>query len=172
MVIKYSLPCPCGKKIPVKLSQAGETIRCVCGTTLQIPAMREIKQLEPCDQQSSDGSLNPKATWGRREGQMLLGILMVVIGLGLSAYFYQTRPKLLDISSFSPMDTWILWLDLRNGPDRHLSPYDQEYMERRGINRVAMWSALALASIGLLVLIHGSLMRRRRSSRFGGGTSA
>ena len=166
---KYLLPCACGKKTPVMLSQAGETVRCVCGAALQIPSMREIKELEQCEQQRRVSSLDSKSNWGRREGQMLLGVLLTVIGLGLAAYFQISRPRLVDIASLSPIQTWMLWQDLRNGPDRHLSPPDQLYMERRAVNRIAIVVSLALASTGFLLMVVTSLMRKRRSGRVGDG---
>ena len=166
MGIQYNLPCSCGEKIPIKPSQAGETVHCKCGIALPIPTLREIKQLEVCDQQKNDAAQHATTRWTRREGQMMLGALLILIGLGLAAYLVATRPKLAAIDDLLPIQTWGLWQDLRRGPDRHLTPSNRYYLERRSINRMATGGALAVAGIGLLLVVGASLMRKQRPGRF------
>lgn len=45
----YLLPCSCGEKIRVRTRHAGETVTCQCGTKLQVPTIRGLKQLEAVD---------------------------------------------------------------------------------------------------------------------------
>jgi hypothetical protein len=165
MGFKYLLTCSCGKKKPVELRQAGETVQCQCGALLQVSAMREIKKLEPYDPHGGNSTLGQVSTWGRREGRMLIGALLTVTGLGLLAYVQTTRPRLPKIESLSPIQTWVLWQDLRSGPDRHLNQLDKQYLERRAANRVATATAIGLAVVGILVMVAASLMRKRRPTR-------
>lgn len=45
----YLLPCSCGEKIRVRTRHAGETVTCRCGTKLQVPTIRGLRQLETVD---------------------------------------------------------------------------------------------------------------------------
>ena len=165
MGIKYLLPCSCGETRPIELCQAGETVPCRCGAMLQVPTMRDIKKLEPYDQRSDDSSLRQVSTWGRRESRIFLGTLLTCTGLGLFGYTQMTRPKLADMGSLSPIQTWVLWQDLRNGPDRSLRPFDQRHMKRLAVNRLATVAALSLTCVGILAMVAASLMRKRRPVR-------
>ena len=166
MGIKYLLPCSCGECRPIELRQAGETVACRCGAVLEVPAMREIQQnLEPHVRPGDTATGGQAWTWGRRECRMFLGVILTIIGLGLLATTQVTRPKLPDIGSLSPIQTWMLWQDLRKGPDRHLSQLDQQFMEQCTFNRIAIAIAFSLASAGMLVTVTASLMRKRRPLR-------
>jgi hypothetical protein len=43
--MKYSLTCECGQSQPVEPRQAGQSLICACGKTLQVPTMLQIKRL-------------------------------------------------------------------------------------------------------------------------------
>lgn len=45
----YLLPCSCGEKVRVRTRHAGETVTCQCGTKLQVPTIRGLRQLESID---------------------------------------------------------------------------------------------------------------------------
>jgi hypothetical protein len=132
---------------------------------LQVPTMREIKKLETYDQQRGASTLEQVSTWGRRESRFFLGIILTFTGLGLFVYTQMTRPKLADMESLSPIQTWVLWQDLRNGPDRTLSPFDQRHMKQLAANRLATVAALSLTSVGILAMVAASLMRKQRPIR-------
>ena len=46
---KYLLPCSCGRKMPVEPRQAGQSVDCACGESLEIPTMLAMSALEPAD---------------------------------------------------------------------------------------------------------------------------
>ncbi len=167
MGIQYLLPCSCGERRPVSPRQAGETVRCRCGALLQVPAMREIKKLERVGQSREASTSGQNSTWGRRESRIFLGALITATGLGLFAFTQMTRPRLSDIASLTPIQTWVLWQDLRNGPDRHLGQQDVQYGERCARNRVATIATLGLAASGIVLTVAASLMRKRRIGRRG-----
>lgn len=163
MGIKYLLPCPCGESRPVELCQAGKSVTCRCGAVLEVPTIREIKNnLESYEQPGETNSGGNISTWGRRESRLFIGVVLVFIGLGLFVYVQMERPRLPDINSLSPIQTWLLWQELRQGPDRHLSQIDQQFMEQCTYNHIASVAALSLASVGILVLVTASLLRKRR----------
>ncbi|MBP5620695.1 MAG: hypothetical protein J6X44_01640, partial [Thermoguttaceae bacterium] len=43
--MKYRLTCECGRSYPIEPRQAGQTLDCECGKTLQIPTMLKMKRL-------------------------------------------------------------------------------------------------------------------------------
>jgi len=43
--MKYLLSCSCGQSVEVEPSQAGQTVVCVCGATLLVPSMLQVKAL-------------------------------------------------------------------------------------------------------------------------------
>ncbi len=45
----FRLPCECGKEYSVDLKQAGTDFECVCGRTVAIPGLRQLKQLSEVD---------------------------------------------------------------------------------------------------------------------------
>ena len=58
--MQYRLTCKCGRAYPVETGQAGGTISCECGETIQIPTMMKIKRLpewdEGADAESEEGA--------------------------------------------------------------------------------------------------------------------
>ena len=42
----YKLPCSCGSFVPVETNQAGRSVQCQCGNSLQVPSLSRIKELE------------------------------------------------------------------------------------------------------------------------------
>ena len=48
--MQYRLTCKCGRAYPVETGQAGGTISCECGETIQIPTMMKIKRLPEWDE--------------------------------------------------------------------------------------------------------------------------
>ena len=93
MTSKYLLSCPCGRDQLISVAQAGERVRCECGTWVSVPSLREMSHLTPAGPHR-----RPKATsaWGRRERWILLSVLISTVAWGLFATSYLTRPRLGD----------------------------------------------------------------------------
>jgi hypothetical protein len=43
--MEYSITCPCGRRIPVKASQAGTSIACECGAPVAVPVLSMLREL-------------------------------------------------------------------------------------------------------------------------------
>lgn len=56
MSVQYKLTCRCGQSYPVNTSQAGRTIDCTCGETLNVPSMLKIKKLPVWEESAPIGS--------------------------------------------------------------------------------------------------------------------
>jgi hypothetical protein len=100
--MKYLLVCPsCGTTTPVGTGQAGQSVECTCGKTLDVPSIRGLQKL------TSVPDEQPAArAWSRRQGLAFLGCaiagLAVVGAIGILLF----RPAPVDAREFSvPVDT-------------------------------------------------------------------
>jgi len=98
---KFLLPCLCGQQVPIEPRQAGETIACRCGASLQAPTMREICALEPAPAEPS--LPRATATWGWRHGLRLLGAVTVLLAVGWGIWLY-LNPPYPDLTSSTRID--------------------------------------------------------------------
>jgi hypothetical protein len=93
--MNYLLPCPsCGNRFSVSLGQAGQVVHCKCGSTIEVPTIRELRSLEVVDDPSSAAP-----AWSRRQGLIFLGstiTVLALIGIGLLWYL---RPPIVNISA-------------------------------------------------------------------------
>ena len=161
MSAKYLLPCSCGRTIPVEAAEAGHIVKCVCGAELEIPAMRTLGSLERADPASK--ARRSSSVWGRREGWILVGAILAVMGLGPTVYLQVSRPRLENVHSLTPTETWALWQELRKGTDRHLTPEHRKLIEGLKANRIQTCMSLTLAGVGALLMTVFFLAPRQRS---------
>ncbi len=88
MSAQYYLPCSCGQKVRVEPAQAGGSATCACGTTLHVPTLRGLAQLEiaPPDEERVR---RPARQWSPVRGALFSSGLVVVVGaLLLLGYTY------------------------------------------------------------------------------------
>lgn len=158
MTVKYLLPCSCGEKIAIESTQAGQTVRCSCGKTLEAPTMQGIRQLEQ-SAEIVDESAAASSIGGAAVGVALLGLIILLAGGSVTLWAYYTqRPVMPDVDLMSPWDTWPMWQNLREGvriPEYAESPYHRfkkvydQYMTVGyviiGVGIVTLVCALAIA---------------------------
>ena len=94
--MKYLLPCPaCNSQLPVETGQAGQTIRCSCGKSLEVPSIRGLRALEQvADERPAT------AAWTKRKGLAFLGGAMSSGALVAAAAVLALRPGVNDEGSF------------------------------------------------------------------------
>ena len=146
----YWLPCTCGQKYPVETTQAGDTVQCACGAELKVPALREMSQLESAVTAKPGPTRRGKPGWGKRQARLLVGVLVTVAALVALICLELSRPRLANVKSLAPIQVWALWQNARRGPDRHLTPAEQQVVDTLGICRVAKVALLVCAVMGLL----------------------
>lgn len=178
--MKYLLPCSCGESVAVEVGQAGQSVRCTCGNTLAVPAMRLIRQLSPASATTSTTHLRDR-TWSRTQRLLFTGGLAVLVGgLGTAGFFQLGRAGLeteaipwdnlersrQDIDQMSIGETWELWTIARTDA---IGPYAPPLFIRHQFlsakwRRVVVGS-LVVAAVGLVVLLSAFLGRRRAKPR-------
>ncbi|MHB8972155.1 MAG: hypothetical protein ACYC3X_06590 [Pirellulaceae bacterium] len=170
--MKYLLPCPCGKSVPVEISQAGQTARCGCGNTLNVPAMRLIRQLPVADAAAPSKFRNERS-WSVLQGVLFAsGLTLLGIGLAMAAYYQWGRSSLdtqerpwdnvaedhKSIDAWSIDQTWEAWKNVRG---ESIGPYTPPaFVAYRFIS--AYWlrnvfKGLMVAGVGSLLLVSAFL---------------
>lgn len=163
MASHYLLPCQCGKKTEVDTSQAGLQVRCECGAELAVPTMRGLAALERVDAVAENSRAATRGTWGRRQGLMFLGGVLLT-GAALGALFFwalfPARP-MLEFNyeaqrQLSPIDSFTEWRELQKGIELPEAEQHLSYFERV-TNELMNWEKVcgAAGGVGLLLIIVG-----------------
>lgn len=171
--MKYLLPCECGHKNVVDRAQAGRSITCQCGASLDVPALRHLSHLEPAAAEPAPPS---RSAWGPWHAVATLGLFIIAVGGGSAAYAYffppqpppfpeaaeleRIRPQ--DVARMSPIEAFRLWDTVKTG----INPIDRQRMEQYDNEVEAyfkvlheqvrwFWACLVAAGIGIAVTIGG-----------------
>lgn len=116
--MKHLLPCPCGKQIAVSTSQAGETVTCECGMSVEAPSLRGLRDLPLVEAEDSR-----RGTWGFRQGVLTAGLIAVLGLVGAVGWLRAIEPEPPSpfdaaareeivgrgLDSMGPADAWRLW---------------------------------------------------------------
>ena len=169
MTIRYLLPCPCGARIPVDVSQAGERIFCQCGVTLDVPTMRQLRELELAEPEA----VATRTEWGVRQGVILLALVVTLVAGAIGGYLWavQPAPPTLDteaalraidqqVNAMTPLQSWELWHGriLADGLVQYENPVQIAYHARVAARRRWAKVALVVASCGLFTLLSAVLL--------------
>ena len=93
--MKYLLGCPaCNSRIPVETGQAGKTIQCGCGRSLEVPSIRGLRSLA---QVAEDRPAAP--TWTKRKGLAFLGSAIAIGAVVAAGAVLALRPSVYDAGS-------------------------------------------------------------------------
>ncbi len=121
----YLLPCTCGKIHEVMRVQAGNVITCECGKTLEVPPLRALAELETVQRHDAETPGQPASeknqlgkeggTRQQRAGSLMMAGILTVVFAASGMYFYVTRSKPYDFSTYSAFDLWREWQRLSPG---------------------------------------------------------
>lgn len=174
---KYLLPCKCGKKIPIDLSQAGQQIPCECGTIVEVPTLRGVRELERSEAPVS--ASESRTEWDPTRGMIFaVSLLLFVTGAAVAYFGYQGLRATPDISNeveqeefasavddMTVVETYEVWQSIR---DSGLGPRGQNvYVNirkfRSGRKRT-LAIGIAMCVIGVVGAIGANVGQSRRSS--------
>ena len=88
MSARYLLPCECGRSTPVSPSQAGGTVACECGQTLDVPRLGELRSLPTKSESAAPGGKG----WSFRLGVGSGALVAALILGGLAAWVAANEP--------------------------------------------------------------------------------
>jgi hypothetical protein len=158
---KYLLPCSCGREIPVDITKAGQEVQCACGASLEVPTLQGLKTLNRAPLETPPPR---KATWGLRQQLLLVGAVVTTIGLLLASYLFFNRPRMLDLTTVSPLHAWHIWQDLRLGVRESQAEY-----RMFDAMVAAYWRWLGVVSVigalGLLTMASSLLVPSKKKKR-------
>lgn len=171
MPTTYLLPCDCGKKLPVEAPQAGQTVRCSCGQSMEVPTIRGLAKLQQAKQQEVTKA---GSRWGPRQGLLLLGAVITLTAVSASIAlqvkanadyekFTPTGYKFTEekaerirqaYEKMSPAQTWREWGDLRSRVGRNSTPTEKKIAEviLYRDEQVAMYQRWRYVTYGIVAL--------------------
>ncbi|MCA9264307.1 MAG: hypothetical protein KDA60_10685 [Planctomycetales bacterium] len=170
----YLLNCTCGKQTVVRPTQAGGKVACLCGQSLSVPKLRELRQLPSAVETEGPSDLR---SWSMGRGIVFSsGVLVSLLAVGAIGYLGWlrkdmdvSRPKLEEvftmdsIESWTPAQTYQVWAGIRDAPLVRF--YEPRYLvDRARLKKNTQWLSLAggLFVIGV-GMCAGALARSRRS---------
>ncbi len=128
------LRCPaCNRVHQVGLSQAGQSFLCRCGSQVEVPPLRLLRELEPVQPEAT--ATSPRKRWEIRQMISLIGILVVLVGVAMGYTFWSTTPRPRPVETMHPAELWNLWQFYQRAglPRRYVrnDPFVQEMQARR-----------------------------------------
>lgn len=170
-MVRYILPCNCGRRLTVTAAQAGDQLQCECGQRVEVPTLRHLAALE----QIEDAPRQERA-WGARQGLIFLGATLIALAAAALVVLQFREPKLIQdpllkhtIESMTFEQLWRAWPDLEMGIQRRLLPieaavFDQNRYEIRQWQQWR-WTALSVAGAGALLIAIGLFIVPGRHTR-------
>ena len=184
MQTKYLLPCSCGEKIAVEPRQAGQTIECRCGKTLEVPTLRTMTALEPAVPEPVPAVKT--TAWEIRQGMALIGAAIALTAVILAVVLVCNRPKpppgdpsaefiRRQTQALTPLQVWRVWHSLRQvGPDPRRPRENPAMVEERFRYRLWLATVLVIAGLGCALCVASATdilpVFSQRHGRHGRGT--
>lgn len=178
-VTKYLLTCECGEKLPIEVAQAGQQVRCDCGRSIAVPALRAIRKLPQAEVEQVRRKSPGKWTFAHGAA-FAVGTVLVFVGFVIAAYGFlncmqvnaslQISPELgnwvSSIDQAKMSDLWDEWIEVSKGLPAGLPNYAiglNLYNGLMGMGR----TGLILFAIGVVSIAASGLLGRRASARTG-----
>jgi hypothetical protein len=171
---KYLLTCECGKKIPVDVGQAGGRVACSCGAELDVPALRNLRNL-PLAQPEA---VRSRAPWNASKGFAAAGLIVAALLAGYALWDRFTEPTVPKfdpvnrtnavnegLEKMTPIEAWQLWVQVyqplaKSGfavfEHPHAAAIEQDIAHRR----VVQTSLFILAAICAALALTAALWSR------------
>ena len=173
MAVKYLLPCSCGKRLLVERSGAGGRIDCDCGAKIDVPTLRDLRNLESIETASTTPG------WTRAQGSLfVLAIVLLAGGAFLTFKLIQSIPDsqltgvpgvAADLDSrgdqLNAAETLQLWRFYRDTPDlmAELPEALEANRRRRWMMITVSWICGTLSAVGGLGCAAMSLRHPKQS---------
>ncbi len=162
MIVRYRLPCACGQTVLVERSQAGLSVACSCGKSLEVPTIRGLAQLEAVQ------SAPDQRRWTAQYGLLLIGALIALVAGGVTAWrvvrlgpdqFSEAsinatlQEHLSQIDKMPPGEVVLLWQPLRNLPYIEDPQAKKQYYGERAAYQRWTWVLAGIAAAGALFCV-------------------
>ena len=178
----YLLPCSCGRKIPVQLRQAGETIACDCGTSLEVPPLTELKALQKLEAPAKPQIVKTAWTTGHR--LTFFGGLVILAGIVMGGWLFWNRPidpyanftpeqMMQAASTRTPLQSLRLWQALvKGGLEHHKRWAEVVFSDIQAQYQVYWWVLGLVVGIGVALVAAGIIVLSLKKKKPGMGARA
>lgn len=115
----YLLTCSCGKTVPVEPGQAGGQVVCSCGTSLDVPTLRQLRHLPPAPSHET----TEKRAWSIRKGAVAFFLIAAGLLASVALWNRLSEPEVPefqplaqaervehDLKTLTPLDAWKTWI--------------------------------------------------------------
>lgn len=179
---KYLVPCECGLQLVVAASQAGQSLRCVCGRTVLLPTLLELRKFPRVQEEVVGG---PSSGWGIPQRLISIGSLILLgalVWLGVLWFVlwpekptvpepirWQTpppagkeKPMLKTTEELTLLESYLAWQSLPRElevlSDAPMSQYRKELAAAKN------WSIVGgvVALLGVLCMVSGWLVGQQK----------
>ncbi|MGA2797531.1 MAG: hypothetical protein ABSE63_08145 [Thermoguttaceae bacterium] len=174
----YLLPCSCGRKIAVQLRQAGETVKCECGNSIDVPTLSNIKKLERF--QSPAEPKTVQSYWTFEHGLIFAGGLVILVAIGLGGWLYWSGPAdpyanftpeqmIQGAATRTPIQSLRLWQALvRGGLEHHKRWAEVIFTDIQAQYQVYWWILGVVVGIGVALVAAGIIVLNLKKRKPGG----
>ena len=165
----YLLDCQCGQPHVVDPAQAGQTLQCSCGRTLEVPTLRGLRDLKTAPLPEPKPLGSSTRSWSALRGLLFVGGLLLLIGgtlVGGACWFTERQLRIPitqeddirhgneHIDQSSAEDLFGLWESLTSEPLGVPTPPTYVIAERQNAAlRLAALVAGGVALAGLVLLL-------------------
>jgi hypothetical protein len=96
---------------------------------------------------------------------MAVGLVIASTSLLALVVLWVVRPRPPDSSQLMLLESWSVWMSLRQGLDRQVSWSTYELIKSHELQRLQTYLCLALSAVGLAITLTAFVMRRSRIAR-------
>src|SRR5262245_59907392 len=118
---RYLVPCACGNAVPADVAQAGGQVVCSCGATVDVPALRGLRELPVETATAADRAPRVwQASYGAIASLLIVAASAALIGAWM--HFQEPKPPAFnsaareqslenDLKVATPSDVWHWWIE-------------------------------------------------------------
>jgi hypothetical protein len=171
---RYLLSCACGQTAQVETRQAGQQVVCQCGKKLDVPPLRQLREL-PLAPGTDEHVLS---AWTARHGVITAALVLAMLLAIVGGYSWYTGPSPLKfdpelrtrvveqgIAGLSPADGWRMWVNsyltlARQGLQEFPAGNEQAFTQETAKHRIIAAAMLIPAGILIAVAIVAAAWRK------------
>jgi hypothetical protein len=173
----YLLPCSCGRKIPVELRQAGETVKCDCGLLLEVPTLTRLKALQKADAVAEPKKA--KTVWTNGHRLTFFGGLVILASIVMGGWLFWNRPidpyanftpeqMMQAAATRTPLQSLLLWQMLvKSGLEHHKRWDEVVYADIQAQYKVYCWIEGVVVGIGVALVAAGIIILNLKKKKPG-----
>ncbi len=155
----YLLPCPqCGRNLVVTTGEAGGRVRCECGSQVDVPTVRGLRELATAPAPTAEAT----SSWTARHSLIFLGVLTMLAGVAFGLFLHYRAARLLpqstfadDIRNMPAEDTWTLWSQYFRGRVGRWQPLkgEKQLSDLKAYEEMKRWELIGYGFAGLGVVL-------------------